>query len=405
LNINLKCIFWLQGDVVPENVVERTCAIVGMLVGAFTFAFVISQVGNLMLDLSASSAFHRNRMDQLIDFATYRRLPDDLVYDIRRYFQHRRNWQHAENDKELLGAMSNDLRSKVMKHSYQGSLQKSFLLGDVPIDQRDHLFEGMTNMFSRPGEMLYAEGDASECMFSIRTGLVEVYSPRQGAMILGPGDVFGEHELLFGRLRGGTATCLKYCDLAIAPRAAVMATLARDKKLLSKLQRKEATILWELAFNRAENEVRLNGMARKVLLCARKHASHRRRIEATRLASLRQDGGILEASSASQADDEMPHAPHPVTPMPFQPNSSDSESYSLDSNQEANHSTGGDCDGDLSDPQDDPGVASADAAAAEYMSRSALEREFVLRGRKLKRLEMRTHSILKSISALQEDCV
>jgi CRP-like cAMP-binding protein len=394
------------GDVTPENSLERSYSILVMLFGAATFTFVISQVGNVMQDLSKSQAFHRNQMDQLIDFSTYRRLPDSLIYDIRRYFQHRRNWQHTENDKELLDSMSTDLRAKVMKHSYENSLKNSFVMRSIPVELRDQLYEEMQNMFARPGELLYSAGDSSNYMYSIRTGRVRVYDPRDGVQILGPGDVFGENELLFGKSRRGTATCLKYCDIALAPRSAIVSALNRDQHASNELRKKEAMLLWQQALRRAENEVRMYDMALKVRSCARKHVKQRRRVEAIRLASSQRHGNVAIAAESVPDNGSEPGTPAErdllVVPDLYEGLSSDDDNASTISAQEMSHSISK---GSLEfDVTDDPSVIAADAGTARSMTREALENAYVIRGKQLKRLQARAQVILKDISELQVEC-
>jgi CRP-like cAMP-binding protein len=318
------------GDVTPENTFERCCSIFIMLIGAAMFAFVISQVGYLVRELSKTKDFHRSLMDQLGDFAAYRQLPSSLTYDIRRYFQHRRRWRNPDSDAALLAAMSTDLRQRVMKHIYFGNFRRSFLVQHFSADFQDRLMERMQSKFGHNGERLYVPGDSSDYLYSICSGHVCVHDPRNGIQTLGPGDVFGENELLFGCPRRGRATCLSYCDLALAPRSVIVGLLNQDKAEFEELRRKEAVLLWAEAIQCADRDLRLYKLSGKFQSCARQ-TKHRRR-------------NSRESSTAECAREE------------------------------------------------DQITAIEDAAAAQAMTRYELERAYLARGRQLKRLEARAHS-------------
>jgi Cyclic nucleotide-binding domain len=397
----------LPGDVTAENTLERTYSIFIMFLGAGTFAFVISQVGFLVRELSASNAFYRSQMDQLTAFSVYRRLPDSLTYDIRRYFQHRRRWQLGEKDDELLGAMSTDLRSKVMKHMYEGAFEQSRIIRSVPRELRGQLFERMQSMFGRPGEVLYVAGDTSDHIYSIRSGSVRVYDSREGVQTLGPGDVFGENEVLFGRPRQGAAKCLKYCDLALAPRSAVISALNRDQDAFTELRKREGSLLWAAAFTRAENEVAMYNLACKLRSCGREHVKDRKRAEAIAFPSTAQSENVSSAAASfPSGNSELVVAD---APLPAEDESALSE-VETESDPRELEAESPSRDASNSDSRvegysgEELSIALAEASAAEAMTRVVLEREYVARGLRLKRLEARSRAIWTGVLAMHDNC-
>ena len=249
------------GDVTPTNTLERSFTTVIMFFGAAIFAFIISQVSNLAQELSSSSVHHRQRMDTLMDLASYRNLDTELVFQIRRYFQRDFLRQRVANENLILQAMSPDLRMNVLKAIYSEKVDKSCLLSAIPKNDLDEVYGQMQGVFARPNETIYSMHDKADCMFIILKGEVTVHDLRDGNAVKETGDVFGESELLFNQRRRGRARCKKYCELVRVPREAVISVLERHRRVLRELRKKEALQLWAEAISTAEQQVRYWKMA------------------------------------------------------------------------------------------------------------------------------------------------
>jgi CRP-like cAMP-binding protein len=245
------------GDVVPHNALERTYVVFMMLVGALMFAFVISQVGDTVAELTAKRSKYRREMDELTEFVSAHGVPDGLAFDLRRYFQHRTTYQHAYQHQDMLDSMSVDLRAKVMAHLYEDRLKESVLLRNLSESKREDVYVSVKGGLARPGETLYMEGDPSYFMYSVLHGHMDVSDADNGVRRLGPGCVFGEEELLFNRRRRGTARAVGYCDYAKLSRDAVLTVLRRDRGVLRDLRHHEAGSIWVRALTHAEKDVRL----------------------------------------------------------------------------------------------------------------------------------------------------
>ena len=249
------------GDVTPTNTMERTFTTVIMFFGAAIFAFIISQVSNLAQELSSSSVHHRQRMDTLMDLASYRNLDTELVFQIRRYFQRDFLRQRVANENLIFQAMSPDLRMNVLKAIYSEKVDKSRLLSAIPKNDLDEVYGQMQGVFVRPNETVYSMHDKADCMYIILKGEVTVHDLRDGNAVKETGDVFGESELLFNQRRRGRARCKKYCELVRVPREAVISVLERHRRVLRELRKKEALQLWAEAIGTAEQQVRYWKMA------------------------------------------------------------------------------------------------------------------------------------------------
>jgi CRP/FNR family cyclic AMP-dependent transcriptional regulator len=86
------------------------------------------------------------------------------------------------------------------------------------------------------GQVLFAEGDASDALYVVQRGRVAVLltSPRGDELVLavlGPGDALGELSVLDGRPRSATARALEDSELVAVPSRALRALLARSPGL------------------------------------------------------------------------------------------------------------------------------------------------------------------------------
>lgn len=409
------------GDVTPENTLERTYTTFIMLLGAATFAFVLSQVGNLVEDLNVASAEYRRKIDNFVDFSSDRGLDDSLVYDVRRYFQHRNTWQQYVDEKELLDALSTDLRVRVTKQLYEKSLSKSTLLCRIPEDIRDEIYMDMKRQITSPEQVVYKVGDSSDAVYAIVRGEVDVTAADGSEQRLGPGDVFGEDEIVFGRPRRGKAQCVAYCDLAVYQRPTLMSVLRRAPAVLKQLETEQAGVLWGTAIRRAENEVRFWLMAKKMRSSARRHIHHQERLE-----RIRENAGRPHAEPTNSGRDlrETPDdAPSRKVSITGETESQLAISSVMEGSAPRNDSmartnsvsetdttAASDAEAELSGMDalnasvvDNSAAAAGDARLARILDRPRLEFEFIDRGRRLRRLETRIEMLLSLGDALQNE--
>jgi CRP-like cAMP-binding protein len=400
------------GDVTPENTLERAFNICLMLVGAITYAFIISQVGETVVDLSAANTKYRREMDELTDFSSTNSLPFDLTFDLRRYFQHRTNYQHPGDHQILLNSMSADLRTKVMSHLYKQSLKASYLLQNIGEKKRDAIYVRMASGLASPGEVLYMEGDQSDCMYTILHGNVRISDSADNFQYLGPGSVFGEDELLFNSHRRATATAIDYCDFAKVSREAVIAILRRDAKVLRYLLLQETSKFWVKTISRAEKDVRFWTIACTLRAAARKRSRFSERtikVEGDRLirtgTDSRNAGDGIISMNGTFASGRHPLMTDKVSVgASTQMLEASGLSYAMEPDDGENLfnqpkfldvSSSDDDSADSSGAlriEDSSYIAAADMQFANSLTRAELEREFLSRGRRVARYKARVRT-------------
>lgn len=78
------------------------------------------------------------------------------------------------------------------------------------------------------GETIFVAEDDGDCMYVVRSGLVEIRS--YGAVLdrIGPGGMFGEIAMIDGSTRSATAIAVEDCELAPINRASFLALVRRE---------------------------------------------------------------------------------------------------------------------------------------------------------------------------------
>ncbi|MGI9382839.1 MAG: cyclic nucleotide-binding domain-containing protein [Methyloligellaceae bacterium] len=64
-----------------------------------------------------------------------------------------------------------------------------------------------------PGETIFAQGDAGDRMYVVRTGVVEIVHNDRVVDVLGSGEIFGEMALIDGSPRSAGARAREACEL------------------------------------------------------------------------------------------------------------------------------------------------------------------------------------------------
>ena len=122
---------------------------------------------------------------------------------------------------ELLGHMlqlllANKAFRAELDATYRGrtlgqALRATPLLAQAPDDVIELLRLHAALVSRAPGEVLFEEGDPSDCLYVIRSGTLKLLRRSQADQVLeyrSRGDVIGEHEIVTGDARG--ATCIAY---------------------------------------------------------------------------------------------------------------------------------------------------------------------------------------------------
>lgn len=228
------------GDVHPCSTPERIFAIFAMMVGAWIFAYGITNVVAMVSNLNASDNVFQLKMDELNDYMGARELPMQLRYEIREFFHNARLSTDSKLSSEgkILAELSALLRSKIAFAINDSMLSKMpFFVG------ADHSFLmelalSMRMICFPPLEEVILEGEIGEEMFFIFRGVVEIVKAGVQLGLLGEKQYFGEMAILNQNcLRTATVRTLCFCELRMLTREKFLIALAHYPAMKQRIAR------------------------------------------------------------------------------------------------------------------------------------------------------------------------
>lgn len=238
------------GDVHPVTTDERIFAIAAMVVGAWIFAYGITNVVAMVGSLNAADGLFHLKMDELNDYMEARQLPVQLRFEIREFFFNARLSTETKlsNESKILAELSALLRSKIAFAINDSVLSKMpFFIG------ADHNFLmelalSMRMVCFPPMEEVILEGEIGEEMFFIFRGVVEIVKEGVQLGLLGQKQYFGEMAILNQNcLRTATVRTLCFCELRMLTREKFLIALThfpamkhRIAKIVEKRSRRTA---------------------------------------------------------------------------------------------------------------------------------------------------------------------
>lgn len=259
------------GDVHPCTTNERIFAIVAMIVGAWIFAYGITNVVAMVANLNAADGVFHLKMDELNDYMEARQLPVQLRFEIREFFFNARMSTEAKlsNEAKILAELSALLRSKIAFAINDSVLNKMpFFMG------ADHNFLmelalSMRMVCFPPMEEVILEGEIGEEMFFIFRGVVEIVKEGVQLGLLGQKQYFGEMAILNQNcLRTATVRTLCFCELRMLTREKFLIALAhfpamkqRIAKIVDKRAKRKPTASEQSSTRRGSSSPSLDKMA------------------------------------------------------------------------------------------------------------------------------------------------
>lgn len=228
------------GDIHPCSTSERIFAIFAMMVGAWIFAYGITNVVAMVSNLNASDNMFQLKMDELNDYMGARELPMQLRYEIREFFHNARLSTDSKlsNEGKILAELSALLRSKIAFAINDSMLSKMpFFVG------ADHSFLmelalSMRMICFPPLEEVILEGEIGEEMFFIFRGVVEIVKAGVQLGLLGEKQYFGEMAILNQNcLRTATVRTLCFCELRMLTREKFLIALTHYPAMKQRIAR------------------------------------------------------------------------------------------------------------------------------------------------------------------------
>ncbi|XP_075743737.1 potassium/sodium hyperpolarization-activated cyclic nucleotide-gated channel 2-like isoform X3 [Rhipicephalus microplus] len=201
------------GQNAPATVIDMWLVTLGMLTGATGYALLIGHATTLIQSLDYTKRLHREKMERVEEYMQYRRMPKDLRFRVRNYFEHRHEGKAFDED-AILAELSQPLKEDVMKHNCRATLRAVPFLSHVDPGFVSDLVTRLRYEFFQPGDVIIQQGSVGRKMYFIQSGTVKLLL--DGSQFLGTlseGSYFGEICLLTKTTRNASVIADTYCDL------------------------------------------------------------------------------------------------------------------------------------------------------------------------------------------------
>ena len=177
---------------------------------------------------------------------------------------------HNRAIEQQLRARGLEILGPCVKLSQDTQLMRgSPMLQDFTAEEADLLGETMLRVRARPGQLLIAEGEASDYMMMLLTGTVDVRKRKAGVdadetepgtaarlAVVKEGAVIGEMSMFDGEPRYASCVALSEVDAAVLTRAAVTHLIAHYPTVGAKLMVKLTQLLAQRLRNTSSKLVR-----------------------------------------------------------------------------------------------------------------------------------------------------
>jgi CRP-like cAMP-binding protein len=228
------------GNVHPCTTHERIYAIFAMGMGAWIFAYGITNVVAMVSNLNATDSMFQLRMDELNDYMEARELPTRLRYEIREFFFNARISAESKlmNEGKILAELSALLRSKIAFAINDSVLNKMPFFAGADHNFLMELALSMRMVCFPPMEEVILEGEIGEEMFFIFRGVVEIVMGGVQLGLLGQKQYFGEMAILNQNcLRTATVRTLCFCELRMLTREKFLIALTHYPAMKQRIAR------------------------------------------------------------------------------------------------------------------------------------------------------------------------
>ena len=214
------------GDIPAETWMEQSFAIIVMIVGGMSFAYLVSSLVDIVTAQGVAQRSYGDFMSQVRDYMTDRHVPSRTAFRVISYFEHvyPRERKYDEDDilKELPASLAKDLQVGI----YMDLLHNVPVFAAAGEDVMEALCGVLRPFYCAPGDVVCKVGEIAESMFVIVKGELDVfvrYEPEPlPSSPLVSGDVFGLNVVVgLSTRRALTVIANTQCELCVLPRAEV----------------------------------------------------------------------------------------------------------------------------------------------------------------------------------------
>mmetsp|Transcript_3691 Transcript_3691/g.7896 ORF Transcript_3691/g.7896 Transcript_3691/m.7896 type:complete len:656 (-) Transcript_3691:26-1993(-) len=214
------------GDVKALSIVERSVAIICIVIGSGIFTFIISNIGMLVSKQTSDAKLHRERVVKFNSFMKHNEIPPELKFKVRRYMDY--IWEKRQvrmlQENDFLDLLSDPLKDAIFFHTRgkilnECPLFKQYMTGQVLL----HLSRLLEPRVYAPNDIIFEEGERNTDIHFILLGLIEILHKSTKTVFhnLNAGEYFGQISFFTQQPRKASAHCLEFVETLTLVRSKV----------------------------------------------------------------------------------------------------------------------------------------------------------------------------------------
>ena len=257
------------GDITPTNMAERYYCLFAMLVGAMMFGYMMSTIGSMVQQMDRQAAIIEDRMDAVKEWMASRNMPRKLFVRVRKYYEHYYTKRSAFDEEAIIAGLTPSLRTEVTTILLRDSLGHFPLFALLGVEFQRSVYPQLKPLAYANTDVIYNRGDASNDIFFLRKGTVDVLAGGHDTNVLyrlDQGQYFGE-EVLTHQRRGCTVVSNGWTELWSLSRDILDDTMQKFPDLVAKLD--------EFVVGELERKARLYNLSYRILIGVAKNPERR----------------------------------------------------------------------------------------------------------------------------------
>ncbi|XP_068739809.1 potassium/sodium hyperpolarization-activated cyclic nucleotide-gated channel 2-like isoform X2 [Montipora capricornis] len=198
----------------PQNMPETCVTITSMMTGATFYALFIAYSINVIQSMDSPGRSYREKLQQIEEYMSHRRLPVPLRDKITKYYEHRFQGKLFDEER-LLHEVSRPLRKSIINHNCRELVRKVPFFSDADPEFVSAIITKLEFEVYLEEDIIIREGEMGTEMYFLKTGVVSVTCEGQASEDLTDGSYFGEICLLTNARRTATIVAKSVCDIYI----------------------------------------------------------------------------------------------------------------------------------------------------------------------------------------------
>jgi voltage-gated potassium channel len=227
------------GDIIPSGNWQTLYVIVIEVTGAAMYGMVIANIAALVANIDIAKVAHREKLDRVNAFLSYRAIPPSLRNKINEYYEYLWESRRGHDESSVLADLPDPLRLSVSLFLNKGTISRVSLFENASDDLIRDIVMNLDPVVFTPGDVVVRAGEVGFDMYFISRGSVDVVSAdgRRVLVTLGEGQFFGEIALLLSTPRTATVRAREYCDLYRLDKATFDRVITRYPEFAARIKR------------------------------------------------------------------------------------------------------------------------------------------------------------------------